>query len=160
MPAIAGYANSYTFAWWGNYNSTAAKMMWGYANGNRLNLFINDAKFFWNTGDGNGNGFGSISSSDYLNSWHHFAVTGDGTTVKLYIDGVFKANAATYKAITGTDLILNGWNTANDYDFNGTLSDFRLYATVLSADDILQLYNTPISLNKHSLITNGEYIEQ
>lgn len=160
MPAVAGYANSYTFSWWGNYNSTASKMMWGYQNGNRLNLYLNSSKFFWNTGDGNNNPFGSISSDEYLNKWHHFAITGDGTTVKLYIDGQFKANATTYKAITGTDLIFNGWNTGNDYNFNGSLSDFRLYSTALSATDILELYNAPINFNKHSVMTQGEFVEQ
>lgn len=160
MPSISGYANSYTFSWWGNYNSTAAKMMWGYQNGNRLNLYLNSGKFFWNTSDGNNNPFGSISSDEYLNKWHHFAVTGDGTITKLYIDGVFKANATTYRAITGTDLIFNGWNTGNDYDFNGSLSDFRLYSTVLSATDILELYNAPINFNKHSVMTQGEFIEK
>ena len=160
MPILSGYANSYTFSWWGKYSSTATKMMWGYQNGNRLNLYLNSSKFFWNTGDSNNNPFGSISSADYLNSWHHFVVTGDGTTTKLYIDGQFKANATTYKAITGSDLILNGWNTANDYNFNGPLSDFRLYATALSATDILELYNSPINFNKHSVMTQGEFVEK
>ena len=80
---------------------------------------------------------------------HHFAVTGDGTTTKLYIDGAFKANAKTYKGITGTTIYLNGWDSGSNYNFNGQLSDFRIYATALSADDILRLYNVGGSVTKN-----------
>jgi len=143
-PAITcgGFANSYTFAWWGKIKNYTGHMMWGFSNGNRLNLYMSNSgnNFYWNTGDGNGNPFGSIKPSDYINAWHHFAVTGDGSAAKLYIDGVFKANASSYKGITGTQIILNGWDTSASYDFNGSLSDFRVYATALSEADIKELY--------------------
>jgi hypothetical protein len=131
-------ASRFTFAWWAR--NSYEGMFWGFANGNRLNLYMASGVYYWNTGDGSNNPFG-ISSSTYRDgNWHHYAVTGDGTTVKLYIDGEFKANAKTFKGVTGTSLVLNGWDSSSSYDFNGYLSDFRLYATCLSATQVSELY--------------------
>lgn len=154
-----GYANSYTFSWWGKYSNYSGHMMWGFSNGNRLNLYMSNGYFYWNTGDGRENPF-NVSALTYGdNKWHHFAITGDGTTTKLYIDGVFKNNATTYKAITGTTIYMNGWYSSTEYNFNGSLSDFRLYATALSADDVKELYQTSASIDNKGNIYSLEFKE-
>lgn len=146
-----GFSDTYTFSWWGKYTNCTNHMMWGFANGNRLNLFMASSgnNFYWNTGDSANNPFGTVKPNDYKNAWHHFVITGDGTTSKLYIDGEYQADAKTYRPITGTHIILNGWDTSTGYKFNGYLSDFRLYATCLSADDIKELYNVSAYINKN-----------
>ena len=157
----SGFADSYTFAWWGIYASYTGYMMWGFGNGNRLNLFMSNSgkNFYLNTNDGTANPFGSIKSSDYANAWHHFAITGDGTTSKLYIDGEFKANATTYKPVTGTILYMNGYEASSRYNFNGSLSDFRVYATTLSADDIKELYQVGQSISDDKTLFAYSYDE-
>lgn len=151
LPSVTGFANSYTFSWWGKCNPDTGysnRMYWGFSNGNRLNLYGGSDIYYWNTGDSYNNPFTDASIAGQSDgTWHHFAVTGDGTTNKLYIDGTFKANAITHRSITGTTIILNGWDTSNSYDFNGQLSDYRLYTTCLSADDIAELYKVPISID-------------
>ena len=155
----SGFANSYTFSWWGKYSYYSGHMMWGFSNGNRLNLFMSGGNFYWNTGDSNNNPF-NVSAATYGdNQWHHFAVTGDGTTAKLYIDGEFKANAKTYRGITGTTIYLNGWDSGANYNFNGQLSDFRLYATALSANDIKRLYEVSASVSKNGSMLGYEMKE-
>lgn len=163
LQSNSGCANSYTFSWWARFSAVNNRMFWGFQNGNRLNLYMSDSnKFYWNTGDGVQNPFDSApATTTYSDSkWHHFAVTGDGTTTKLYIDGVFRSNSKTYKGITGTILVLNGWDTGTSYKVNGYMSDYRLYSTVLTADDIKELYNTPANINRHSVMTQGEYVEK
>ena len=149
LPNVTGFANTYTFAWWAktsNYDGN--KMFWGFSNGNRLNLYGTGGVYCWNTGDSANNKFGTTPvAGESDNNWHHFAVTGDGTTSKLYIDGSFKANATTFRAITGTTITINGWDTGNSYNFNGQLSDYRIYATTLSATDIEELYKTSASID-------------
>ena len=160
-PALStgGFTNTYTFSWWAKYTNYSSHMMWGFSNGNRLNLYMTSSIFCWNTGDGGSNTF-NVSAATYGdNNWHHFAVTGDGTTTKLYIDGEFKANAKTYKGITGTTIYMNGWDSGTSYNFNGQLSDFRLYATCLSADDIKRLYNTAASVAKNGSMLGYEVKE-
>lgn len=141
----SGYTNTYTISCWANYGTTG--MLFGHQNGNRLNLWMNNNNMYWNTGDSYNNPFG-VDCRTYAGAWHHFVVTGDGTTTKLYIDGEFKANATTYKPLTGTTLILNGWDTSNSYNFNGSMSDFRLYATTFTADDVAELYRLSGHINK------------
>jgi len=141
----SGYTNTYTISCWANYGTTG--MLFGHQNGNRLNLWMNNNNMYWNTGDSYNNPFG-VDCRTYAGAWHHFVVTGDGTTTKLYIDGEFKANATTFRPLTGTTLILNGWDTSNAYDFNGSMSDFRLYATTFTADDVAELYRLSGHINK------------
>ena len=155
----SGFANSYTFSWWAKYSNYNGHMMWGFSDGNRLNLFMSSGNFYWNTGDGSNNPF-NVSASTYGdNQWHHFAVTGDGTTAKLYIDGEFKGNAKTYKSIKNTTIYMNGWDSGTSYNFNGQLSDFRLYATTLSADDIKRLYEVSASVSKNGSMLGYEMKE-
>lgn len=156
---VSGFADTYTFSWWAKYTNYSGHMMWGFSNGNKLNLYMSGGNFYWNTGDSTNNPF-NVSAATYGDgNWHHFAVTGDGTAAKLYIDGTFKANAKTYKGITGTIIYMNGWDSGSSYNFNGQLSDFRLYATALSADDVKRLYNTAASVAKNGAMLGYEMKE-
>ena len=160
IPAISNF-NVYTFSWWGKTSEYSNnKMFWGFSNGNRLNLYGTEGVYCWNTGDSANNKFGTTSvAGESDNNWHHFAVTGDGTTVKLYIDGIFKANAKTFRPITGTTICINGWDAGTTYKFNGSLSDYRLYTTCLSADNIAELYKVPISIDNTGKVHAIEFNE-
>ena len=141
--SFTGMANSYTFAWW-QYNVSTNNMPWGFSDGNRLNCY-HCSPLCWNTGDGSNNQFknGSttIAPATVQNGWHHMVVTGDGTATKLYIDGVYKGTATTYKPLTGTQIWISGWDSGTSYTFSGSKEcDFRIYATALSADDVKSLY--------------------
>lgn len=162
----AGYSNSYTISYWAKKSNMTGCMAFGFADGNRLNVYPNNGVICWNTGDSENNPFQnngtSVALSTYNNgNWHHYAVAGNGTTTTLYIDGEKVGTAKTYKAITGTQLYISGWNSGTDYAWvTGSISDFRMYATTLSASDVKELYNAPISItNTGVLMTQGEFKE-
>lgn len=162
IPTInfSDFANNFTISWWSKIENMNGKMAWGFKDGNRLNLYPTSSKFCCNTGDGANNSYMSGSSTipfaAYNNGWHHYVMTANGTDNKLYIDGIYKGTAQTYKGITGTQIILSGWDTGTSYKWTqGYLSDFRIYATALSDEDILQLSKTKMIIdNKQNLYTN------
>ncbi len=149
----SGFGDSYSFAWWGKRNSNSP-MFWGFSNGIRLNgMYLGT---LWNTGDGSNNPIykpntTTTITAPSLNVWHHYVMTGDGKTCKLYIDGEFYGQAKVYKAISGTSIYINGYDASTSYCSNNTdISDFRIYATALSPEDVLNLYNLGAAIDTNN----------
>jgi len=119
-------------------------MFWGFSNGIRLNGLYKGT--LWNTSDSNNNPIYNIGTTTTITAptatdWHHYVMTGNGTKCYLYLDGELYGEAKTYKSISGTQIYLNGWANSTSYsNADMDMSDFRIYATALSADDIRQLY--------------------
>ena len=151
----SGFGNSYSFAWWGKRSSNSP-MFWGFSDGIRLNGMYSGT--LWNTGDSSNNpiykpGTTTTITAPSVNVWHHYVMTGDGTACKLYVDGVFYGQAKTYKAISGTSIYINGWNSDTTYCSDNTdISDFRIYATALSADDVKSLYQNCATIDPDGTI--------
>ena len=101
------------------------------------------------------------------NKWTHLCVTRSNTSKKLYVNGklidsILKVgdmqNIGKYFTIGGSSSYGNG--TADLNWLNGKLSDFRIYSTVLSDEDILDLFQSSASLDSQgNLILSGEVIE-
>lgn len=102
--------------------------------------------------------------------WHHLAGTFDGQYIKSYIDGELVAttpttagSVITYNSTTPWEIggNPNASGGAADSKMVGYVSDARIYATALSADDIKELYDTPVSIaDNGTLMTQGEVVEQ
>lgn len=97
-------------------------------------------------------------------TWYLFTYTFDNGVAKWYLNGELTGTTTytnKYLALANSFTIGDSytgttWNTT----FVGKISDFRLYSTVLSAEDIKKLYNTPVTLtDSGNLITDGEIIE-
>lgn len=164
LPAInmSGFSNSFSISWWGKAPSYSGLMYWGFSNGNRLNFY---SGMYCNTGDGSSNPYykpntTTTVSTPSVDTWHHFVMVGDGSSNKLYMDGELYGVAKTYKGITGSTIVINGWDSSTSYKTNGYISDFRIYATALSADDIKELYSTSASIDKSGNIYAYEFKEE
>lgn len=98
------------------------------------------------------------------NTWNLYTLTYKDGVATWYLNGQ-KNISGTYTDKTipfATTFILadsysgTTWNT----NFNGKLSDFRIYAKALSDSQVLELYNAPVSIsNNGTLITKGEFVE-
>ena len=170
-----GMKNSYTFSYWAKINEIHGKMTFGFTNGNRLNVFpwSNESNpdaapakswFNWNTNDSAQNPFKkngtNVLISPYNGAWHHYTITGNGSASILYIDGEYAGTALNYRAITGTQIILSGYDTSANYKWNnGQISDFRIYATALSAAAVKELYQSSISFLDNGTLQTSEIIE-
>ena len=161
LPALG---NVFSFSWWGYWTGTANLMFWGYNNGNRYNIYRSGGKIYNNTSDGTSNPFyttgTTVAPAPGLNAWTHYVLVGDGTSNKLYVNGELYATAKTFKPITGTTLYLHGWDASTSYKLAGTkLSDFRIYATALTAEQVEELYKNPISVCKGGTLMCSEITE-
>lgn len=98
------------------------------------------------------------------NNWHHLVCTFKDGISKCYIDGsIIGTNDNTsdglYLMCSSTSWHLAGY-AANSENFIGSLSDFRLYATALSADAIQELYNMAASITDSGTLMGYEFVEQ
>lgn len=104
------------------------------------------------------------TSTKCLNgSWHMLTLTYDGTNVNRYVDGVMeKATSAAYSSglSTPTALTLGRDGPSATYAVKEAyLSDFRIYCTALSANDILALYHTSAKIDNLQNIHAFELVE-
>lgn len=72
-------------------------------------------------------------------SWKHIVVTYDGTTIKLYVNGVL-ANSEEANLVTAADKPLYiGWYNSSYHMKNGSIAECRIYDRVLTEDEIFEL---------------------
>lgn len=85
-------------------------------------------------------------------NWHLVTCTYDGTISKMYIDGVLiSPNHTTTTVAYNNNLILKLRKNS--------MSDFRIYATALSDEDILELYNTSAFVTDNGVFAEYELYE-
>lgn len=99
------------------------------------------------------------------NKWYHIAVTRDTTARKLYINGEFVSSATTTGALVNMGTMYQvgesnaQTNTPLGNFLNAVLSDLRLYTSVLSIDDIKELYETSASIDNSGNLHTYEFDE-
>lgn len=79
-----------------------------------------------------------------LNTWKYVTVTHDGANAKFYINGILIRTKEIPSSLVAFKYIYLGYSMAGGVvrKCQGSWSDFRIYATALSEEDILELYNT------------------
>ena len=97
-------------------------------------------------------------------TWYHIAIVYTGTECILYVNGVENKRVTYGKNGTiinpvcylGNSLYNNTPSSETD---ESSMSDFRIYATALSADDIKSIYNVSASIDKTGVLSAGEIYE-
>lgn len=80
-----------------------------------------------------------------LNAWSHLALTFDGVTQKLYVDGNLVASrASTTQAQVGTGALRIGGNAMWGEHFDGLIDDVRIYDRAISAAEVATDRTTPV----------------
>ena len=99
-----------------------------------------DAYQIETTGNGNIIGYlntgSTVATTITQNSWHHVAMTYDGSNQKLYVDGVLK-NAVALTGAIGT----NTNNLTIGSKITGQIDEIKIYNYALTADEIKKDYN-------------------
>lgn len=99
---------------------------------------------------------GAIST----NKWWHVVMSYDGSKGYVYINGElrYSANISSTPNFAHSVVIGKAFES-NDRYWDGNISDVRIYATALSAEDIKNLYNSPISVSKQHQTMAFEFVE-
>jgi hypothetical protein len=85
------------------------------------------------------------ASSVPLNAWTHLAATYDGTTLRLYVNGVEAlSRAQTGNMTASTNPLRIGGNGVWSEYFNGLVDDVRIYNRALTSAEIQADMNTPV----------------
>lgn len=85
-----------------------------------------------------------------LNTWYHLAGTYNGSTMKIYLNGVEENSTAANGAITDNNGVLSfggHGTTPSTRELDGLLDDARIYNRAINAAEVSELYNcTPPAL--------------
>lgn len=113
----------------------------------------------------NGGGYSATSDTISNDEWHHCVFVFDKGATKWYIDG--KEAKLGRNSLTNTSMSFNNFTIGNSYtgtqwvrDNYCSLSDFRIYATALSGDDVLDIYQTGASVDSNGDLWAYEYKEE
>lgn len=98
------------------------------------------------------------------NVWYHFVVVcpngGSNTARKLYINGVEQTATSNQNYWSySTEQLQIGKRSSSSDGLVGKMSDFRAYATALSAAQVAELYNTAVSVANNGTLMGYELIE-
>lgn len=154
LPQAAGKGTNFAFCLNSKgYSWTNCKMFLEFEDWSTTT--VGNAKFYvmdqW-TEYVNANGMPNVTNGN----WHHLAFTYDGTSIKCYIDGtLFRTNALSipYSTSTGAE-VFGGFESftiggPNKYthdnqtwmnNFDGSIDQFRLYGTALTATEVATLF--------------------
>lgn len=107
-----------------------------------------------------------VDMTGKMTQWHHLAGTFDGNNIKTYIDGELKATVAvtagstiSYQATTPWSIGINPGPSGGSGGMSGNISDARIYATALSAEDIAELYHSAVIVDNTGKSYAYEYFE-
>jgi hypothetical protein len=149
-PANLQFTNNWSIEAWGSQNADSSQ------NFERL-VSRDDGSnrcFILSQSDISGNPFAGIfvggslksatGSGDYAdNNWHHYMVTHDGTTLRLYVDGALEASVATGGAMDNDaanwEVGRSAQSGGDDY-LEGRCDTVRFYNVTLSLAQIKQNY--------------------
>ena len=101
-----------------------------------------------------GNAFSSFSFGE----WYMVTMVNDGTNELYYINGELKKTIEKKSMPTG-NYFIGAWQTSSEQNFKGYMSDFRIYCTALSANDIKALYDDAGYVDKNGNFHAYEFVE-
>ena len=102
-----------------------------------------------------GTAFDVVDSNLQLNVWQHYAMTYDGTTLRVYRNGVLTASTGASGSISSnseTFYIGNIIYSFNDFFLKGKLDEVSLWSSTLSQQEIQCIYESYIDAGSPGLV--------
>lgn len=140
--SFSALSGNKSFCGWFNFNSVYNQSIWGRAGATNYShyglMLVNPGTLRLDLAGGVSRTF-TISPGIATGTWSHIALTGDGTDLKLYING----SQVSSTLVDGDWSIGNFFNTGGYYYFAGLADEIGLWTgTTLSASDVSAIANT------------------
>lgn len=151
--ATLNFLTNGTVCFWAKYTDTNYKMLFGSNDAGEKYFLANTPNGSSSSGAWYSSRFsqgtaycdGEVYNKPKCDSqWHFYAFT-----------GVNASNWGDYKYF----LCKYGNNEANAFQFHGYLADLKIYATELSADDVLLEYKRKAAIDRNGNLFTGEFVE-
>ena len=149
-------------SWIKTTNASTSRMLYKWDGGS------NNDYILWKTGAGiprfeiNTSGGSVILSATAVDIndgiWHHITGTYDGSTVSIYVDGVFNNSIAHSGTLNdGTRPIVVGAEntTGATFSVNGQLDDVRIYDRAITDAEVTALYNMGTPIGSSTALPQG-----
>jgi DUF1680 family protein len=154
LPAgIVNGLSNFTIATWVKLDTSAAwRRIFDFGTGTTANMFLvpttgSTIRFAITTSGSGGEQRINGTAALPIGVWKHVAVTKNGNTGTLYVDGVQvgqnTAMTLAPSSLGSTNLNYIGKSQYADPNLDGQIDQFRIYNRALSASEVLALFQTP-----------------
>lgn len=95
-------------------------------------------------------------------NWHMYSIVFNKTNLKVFMDGTSIVDTTMTQELTSMVRqysYIGKSSYSGDSYFDGNISDFRIYSTALSADDIKQLYESKARIDKNGNVYCNQFID-
>jgi hypothetical protein len=108
-------------------------------------------------GFGNGTTWDGFITGDIItnNAWNHLAVSFDGTTYSVYVNGTLRYNTTNHAGRVPYATHIRNIGRVDNY-FNGTIDEVRVYNTALNESQVYSLYSYGAARITSSQLTAGD----
>lgn len=153
-----------TVTFWMNWDGTNSTIPLGW---NVHSIWITGSSIGFNTGAGDLYG---TSNAGLANGWHHIAVeftNGSVVNNRMHIDGIEQTltqrqgSPNNSRAVVYNELSIGGWSINNNYDFYGLVDEVRVYQSVLTTSQVVNIMNerhpcnTPV-IHHYEIVHDGQ----
>ena len=134
-----GFGSDHSFGFTYNLSGTGTLGLWASSNGGSWDMI---------TCDGGGAGNGIITFPQ--NQWVFVVINRAGDNFSYYQNNVLDKSISVSGTIVnkGNSKVIGEWFNTGQWDYNGTIDEFRIYNRSLSQAEITQLYYS--NLNKYA----------
>jgi len=119
-------------AWTGKTDNTVPYDIWGIG-----------SHFDFRMGEGASQAIARYALTPVLGTWYHIVGTIEGTTLRIYVNGVLGESTDTFVGTrqTGTKLTIGAGNNAGFRPWEGSIGEWRFYKQALDQTEVTTLYN-------------------
>ena len=136
-----------------NYNGIIERNNWGVPGAISWGFVANSSGFIFSVSNGvtRYNAFGLGSA----NTWYYLTGTYDGSTVKIYINGVLQPNTQSVSKLTFDSITYLRVSAAGDVMY-GTIDEVQIWNRSLTTNEIAELYQSSVVYGTQTNFTFSE----